>query len=46
MIKNNLKDWKRISRADTIIRELENDIENVKLHGKHSLLRWNINYKY
>lgn len=46
MIKNSLKDWKRMGRADTIIRELENDIENVKLQGKHSLLRRNINYKY
>lgn len=46
MIKNSLKDWKRMGRADTIIKELENDIENVKLHGKHSLLRRNINYKY
>ena len=46
MIKNNLKNWKRMSRADTIIRELENDIENVKLQGKYSLLRRNINYKY
>jgi hypothetical protein len=46
MIKNNLKDFKRMSRADTIIMELENDIENVKLQGKYSLLRRNINYKY
>jgi len=46
MIKNSLKDFKRMSRADTIIRELENDIENVKLQGKYSLLRRNINYKY
>ena len=34
MIKNNIKDWKRMSRADTIVRELENDIENISL--KHS----------
>jgi len=46
MIKNNLKDWKRMSRADTIVSELENDIENIKLQGKYFLLRRNINYKY
>ena len=46
IIKNNLKDWKRMSRADTIVSELENDIENVKLQGKYSLLRRNVNYKY
>ena len=46
MIKNNLKDWKHMSRADTIVSELKNDIENVKLQGKYSLLRRNVNYKY
>jgi len=45
-LKKELKDWKHMSRADTIVSELENDIENVKLQGKHSLLRRNINYKY
>jgi len=46
MIKDNLKDWKRMSRADTIISELKNDIDNVKRQGKYFLLRCRINYKY
>ncbi|PIU28131.1 MAG: hypothetical protein COT09_06195 [Candidatus Hydromicrobium americanum] len=30
VIKNNLKDWKRMGRADTIITEMKNDIDNTR----------------
>jgi hypothetical protein len=33
-LKKELKDWKPISRAATIIAEIENEIANVKKHAK------------
>ena len=40
MIKDNLKDWKRMKRVDTIIDEFKNDIGNVKRQGEYFLLTY------
>ncbi len=42
-LKKELKDWKPISRAATIIREIENDVANVKKHVKPFTKK--LNYK-
>jgi hypothetical protein len=43
ILKKELKDWKRISRAATIINEIENDVANVKKHAKPFVKK--LNYK-
>lgn len=43
ILKKELKDFKRISRATTIINEMENDVANVKKHTKPFTKK--LNYK-
>lgn len=42
-LKEELKDWKLLRRAATIIREIENDVANVKKHVKPFVKK--LNYK-
>ena len=44
-LKNELKDWKPVSRAATIIREIQNDVANVKQHTMPFTKKINYNRK-
>ena len=44
-IKNELKDWKPMSRADTIIKEIQTEVANVKKHARPFTKSLNYRYK-